>query len=97
MVAAESSVVDPDPPDPHVFGPPGSGSTSQSYGYISGSGSFYHHAKIVRKIGSESGSGSIIQMHGSADPDPPQNVMDPQHWRKGGVKTTETKIHCPRC
>ena len=32
---------DPDPPDPHVFGPPGSGSTSQRYG----SGSFYHHAK----------------------------------------------------
>jgi hypothetical protein len=29
----ESSVADPDP-DPHVFGP-------------SGSGSFYHHAKIV--------------------------------------------------
>jgi hypothetical protein len=26
---------DPDPQDPHVFGPPGSGS-------------FYHHAKIVR-------------------------------------------------
>jgi hypothetical protein len=37
----------PDPPDPHVFGPPGSGSTSQRYG--SGSGSFYHQAKIVRK------------------------------------------------
>jgi hypothetical protein len=31
-----SSVPDPDPPDPHVFGPPGSGS-------------FYHQAKIVRK------------------------------------------------
>jgi len=31
--------------DPHVFGPPGSGSTSQRHG----SGSFYHHAKIVRK------------------------------------------------
>jgi hypothetical protein len=30
-------VADPDPPDPHVFG--------QTYG----SGSFYHHAKIVRK------------------------------------------------
>jgi hypothetical protein len=30
------SVADPDPPDPHVFGP-------------RGSGSFYHHAKIVRK------------------------------------------------
>jgi hypothetical protein len=28
----------PDPPDPHVFGPPGFGT-----------GSFYHHAKIVRK------------------------------------------------
>ncbi len=33
--------------DPHVFGPPGSGSISQRYG--SGSGSFYHQAKIVRK------------------------------------------------
>ncbi len=41
------SVADPnpDPPDPHVFGPPGSGSISQRYG----SGSFYHHAKIVRQ------------------------------------------------
>ncbi len=28
----------PDPPDPHLFGPPGSGSRS-----------FYHQAKIVRK------------------------------------------------
>ncbi len=44
-----SSVADPDPPDPRLFGPPGSGygSTCQRYG--SGSGSFYHHAKIVRK------------------------------------------------
>jgi len=25
------------------------------------------------------GSGSISQRHGSADPDPPKNVMDPQH------------------
>jgi hypothetical protein len=40
-----TSVADPDPPNPHVFGPPGSGSTSQRYG----TGSFYHHAKIVRK------------------------------------------------
>ncbi len=39
------SVPDPDPPDPRVFWPPGSGSTSQRYG----SGSFYHHAKIIRK------------------------------------------------
>ncbi len=37
---------DPDPPDSHVFGPPGSRSTSQGYG--SGSGSFYHQAKIVK-------------------------------------------------
>jgi hypothetical protein len=50
-----SSVADPDPnpdpPDPHVFGHPGSGSTSQMYGSGSGSlsGSFYRHAKIVRK------------------------------------------------
>ncbi len=43
--------LDPDPPDPHVFGPPGSGSISQRYGlgFGSGSGSFYHQAKIIRK------------------------------------------------
>jgi hypothetical protein len=44
----------PDPPDPRVFWPPGSGSTSQRYGSGPGSGcgsgSFYHHAKIIRKI-----------------------------------------------
>jgi hypothetical protein len=50
-----TSVADPnpDPPDPHVFGTPGSGSISQRYGSgfgsVSGSVSFYHHAKIVRK------------------------------------------------
>ena len=31
-----SIVADPDPPDPHVFGPPGSGS-------------FYYHAKNFKK------------------------------------------------
>jgi hypothetical protein len=30
---------DPDPPDPYVFGPPGSGSISP----------FYHQAKLLRK------------------------------------------------
>jgi hypothetical protein len=30
--------------------------------------------------GSGSASRSISQRHGSADPDPHQNVMDPQHW-----------------
>jgi hypothetical protein len=42
------SIADPDP-DPHVFGPLGSGSISQKYGLGSGSGSFHHSAKIVRK------------------------------------------------
>jgi hypothetical protein len=26
------------------------------------------------------GSGSVSQRYGSADPDPYQNVTDPQHW-----------------
>ncbi len=26
------------------------------------------------------GSGSVSQRYGSADPDPYQNIMDPQHW-----------------
>ncbi len=30
--------------------------------------------------GSASGSGSISQRHGSADPDPDTHQMDPQHW-----------------
>jgi hypothetical protein len=49
--------LDPDPPDLHVFGPPGSGSFRQRYGIrilfwilirilLS---SFYHQAKIIRK------------------------------------------------
>ncbi len=41
----QASVPDP---DPHVCWPPGSGSTSQKYGF--GSGSFSHQTKIVRKI-----------------------------------------------
>ncbi len=38
-----------------------------------------------------SGSGSISQRHGSADPDPDphQNVMDPQHWIKGKVADSD--------
>jgi hypothetical protein len=39
----------PDPSDPYVFGPFGSGSISQRYGFGSGSGSCYHQAKTVRK------------------------------------------------
>ncbi len=36
-------------PDPHVFGPSGSGSISQEYGSGSGYGFFYNQAEIVRK------------------------------------------------
>jgi hypothetical protein len=40
---------------------------------------------------SESGSGSISQRHGSADPDPHQNVMDSQHWC---VTVPEISLYC---
>jgi hypothetical protein len=30
--------------------------------------------------GARYGAGSISQRHGSVDPDPYQNVTDPQHW-----------------
>jgi hypothetical protein len=42
-----ASVRDPDPEDPCVFGPPGSGSATGSQRY--GSGFFYHQAKTERK------------------------------------------------
>jgi hypothetical protein len=35
---------------------------------------------MTKTGGSASEPGSISQRHGSADPDPYQNVMDPQHW-----------------
>jgi hypothetical protein len=40
---------------------------------------------MMKIAGSESefGSGSISQKHGSEDPDPPQNVMDPEHCPNG--------------
>ncbi len=41
-----TSVADPDPSDPYVFGPPGAGSGSISQWYGFGS---YHQAKLVRK------------------------------------------------
>jgi hypothetical protein len=43
----------------------------------------------MTKIASGSGSGSISQRHGSADPDPHQNVMDPQHCIK-----LKMKLYC---
>jgi|LakMenE18May11ns_1017448.scaffolds.fasta_scaffold9302125_1 hypothetical protein len=40
---------------------------------------------MTKIAGSGSESGSISQMHGSADPDPHQHVMDPQHCLKVSV------------
>jgi hypothetical protein len=43
------------------------------------------------------GSGSISQRHGSPDPDPPQNVMDPQHWQgdpeAAGAQPQDGRLH----
>jgi len=69
-------------PDPHR--------KYQCCGYGSGSTCFW--ASWIRILDSYffvtlfdflSGSGSISQRHGSKDPDPdpPQNGMDPQHWK----------------
>jgi hypothetical protein len=44
------SFADPDPSDPDVFGPPGSGSGSSSQRYGSGSGFSSLNAKLVRKL-----------------------------------------------
>jgi hypothetical protein len=52
VVSVADPDANPDPPDPRVFGPPGSVSTSQRYGSGSCSGSesgSLYHAKIVRK------------------------------------------------
>ncbi len=35
---------------------------------------------LTKIAGSASASGSISQRYGSADPDPYQNFMGPQHW-----------------
>jgi hypothetical protein len=38
------------------------------------------------------GSGSISPRHGSADPDPHQNVMDPQHCLVVNIVLVSTRI-----
>jgi hypothetical protein len=48
-------------------------------------------------------SGSISQRHGSTDPDPYQNVMDPQHCKilrfnvKLGIKLEEKFCYTGNC
>jgi hypothetical protein len=49
VIESIERIADPDPSDPYVFEPPGSGYGSSNQRYGSGSGSFYHQAKIVRK------------------------------------------------
>jgi hypothetical protein len=41
-----------------------------------------------------SGSGSFSQKHGSADPDPYQNVMDPQHSIDEFILHVQYIIYC---
>jgi hypothetical protein len=41
---------------------------------------------MMKIEGSGSAFGSISQRHGSSDPDPHQNVMDPQHCKKLNIK-----------
>jgi hypothetical protein len=76
---------DPDPPDPHVFGPPGFGTISQRDG--SGSGSFYHQAIKVKNLDSYCFVTSFLlfifenDVHVPSDPspdlDPLVRGMDP--------------------
>jgi hypothetical protein len=47
---AVGSVGDPDPEDPHVVGPPGSGSAVQRYGSGSSSGSFPFLIKVLSSL-----------------------------------------------
>ncbi len=94
------SVPDPDPPDPRVFGPPGSGSGIQIIRGIYPDPDpsiikqkmletpwflcFVTTTFLLFIFEKWSGSRSISQRHGSADLDPHQDVMDPQHWKEVG-------------
>jgi hypothetical protein len=55
----------------------------------------------IEGSGSESGSGSISPRHGSADPDPHHNIMDPQHWCQGSLliciesSQSQVALQCP--
>jgi hypothetical protein len=47
---------------------------------------FFASLQSLKKgVGSGVGSRSVSQRYGFADPDPHQNVPDPQHWLKGTV------------
>jgi hypothetical protein len=56
---------------------------------------------MTKIAGSESGSGSISQRHGTADPDLHQNVMDPErcfvYWYLAGPRAGDTCLSwaCP--
>jgi hypothetical protein len=46
----------------------------------------------IEGSGSESRSRPISQRYGSADPDPHQNVMDPQHWFFASLKSLKKGV-----
>ncbi len=46
---------------------------------------------ILKSLTKKAGTGSISQRHGSADPDPIQNVMDPEHFYEGTMQKGITK------
>ncbi len=50
---------------------------------------------MTKTVGSGSESGSISQRHGSADPDPHQNVTDPEYWSKQLFAEKELRGHRP--
>jgi hypothetical protein len=43
---------------------------------------FFILNSLKKGVGSGPGAGSISQRYGSGDPDPVQNITDPQHCRK---------------
>ena len=67
-----------------------------------------HPSSLKKEVGSGVGSGSISQRYGSGDPDPHQNVTDPEHCvkhsiffsalRKHGVKKGDRVVgYIPNC
>jgi hypothetical protein len=71
-----SSVPDPDPPDPHIFGRSGSGSNSERYFDVNVRVLNVNDVNMIFRIRLQS-----RQSHGSADSEPNlhQYVMDPEH------------------
>jgi hypothetical protein len=50
----------------------------------------------LQSLKKEVGSGSISESYGSRDPDPNQNVTDPQHWQTVKGKKKKGKYDTQR-